>query len=118
MNNYFPLAISADHVPGEQFLVKWLQEQVVFRIGSKVVKQGRLLLFRRVHYYIQIAILNSKNVRENFEVPIPFKVEYHDQDKLLYFDYRVQSLNLQDPLILSKKVSSSYFDKILEISRS
>ena len=87
MNNYFPLAISPDHVPGEHFLVKWLQEQVVFDLNGKIVKQGRLLLFRRVHYYIQIALLNPKNVRENFEIPIPFRVEYHDQDKLLYFDY-------------------------------
>lgn len=116
MNAPTPLNISLDHVPGEQFLVPWLQKQVSFILGDKVIKKGRFLLFRRVHYYIQIALLTEKNIRENFEIPIPFNVESHASDGLLYFDYRINSLNLKNLPLIPSKVSSSYFNKILEIS--
>lgn len=111
-----PLNISLDHVPGEQYLVPWLQKQVCFSIGDKVVKKGRLILFRRIHYYIQIALMTDKSTRENFEIPIPFNVESHKDDGLLYFDYRISSLNLDTLPPIPPKVSSSYFNKILEIT--
>ena len=111
-----PLNASLDHVPGEQYLIPWLQKQVVFSIGEKIIKRGRLLLFRRIHYYIQIALLTDKNVRENFEIPIPFQVESHADDGLLYYDYRLAALNIENIPPIPSKVSSSYFNKILEIA--
>jgi hypothetical protein len=117
MNNLTTqLNLSLDHVPGEQYLIPWLQKQVSFSIGDKIIKRGRLLLFRRIHYYIQIALMTEKNVRENFEIPIPFSVENHETDGLLYFDYRLSSLHLENMPPVPKKVSSSYFNKILEIA--
>ena len=111
-----PTVISFDEVPGEPFLLDCLQKQVVFSIGDKTIKKGRLLLFRRVHYFIQISLMSDKNVRENFEVPIPFKVENYTEDGLLYFDYRIASLNLKTLPKIPEKVSSTYFNKILEMS--
>ncbi len=111
-----PTIISFDEVPGESFLLDCLQKQVIFSIGDKTIKKGRLLLFRRVHYFIQISLLTDKNIRENFEVPIPFKVENYKEDGLLYFDYRVSSLNVQSLPKIPEKVSSSYFNRILEMS--
>ena len=116
MNTTFPSNISLDHIPGEQYLVPWLQEQLIFSVGDKVIKKGRLLLFRRAHYYIQIAILTDKNTRENFEVPIPFKVESHEEEGLLYFDYRISSLHIESIPPIPSKISSSYFNKIMEIT--
>tara|TARA_R110000868_G_scaffold294551_1_gene555069 strand:- start:1964 stop:2323 length:360 start_codon:yes stop_codon:yes gene_type:complete len=116
MNTAFPSNISLDHIPGEQYLIPWLQSQSTFTVGGKIIKKGRLLLFRRVHYYIQIAILTDKNTRENFEIPIPFKVESHGDEGLLYFDYRISSLNIENIPPIPSKISSSYFNKILEIS--
>jgi len=111
-----PTIISFDQVPGEPFLLSCLQKQVVFSIGNKVIKKGKLLLFRRVHYYIQISLMSDKNVRESFEVPIPFKVENYKDEGLLYFDYRLASLNVEALPVLPNKISSSYFNKILELS--
>ena len=104
-----------DQVPGEPFLVSCLQKNMDFSINNKTVKKGRLLLFRRVHYYIQIALLTEKNLRENFEIPIPFKVEDYSDEGLLYFDYRLDSLQVDILPRIPDKVPSIYFNKILEI---
>lgn len=100
---------------GEDFLISCLQQQLIFRIANKIIKKGRLLLFRRNHFFIQITLLNEKNEKESFEIPFPLKVEVYEDEKLMYFDYRIDSLNILTPLLVSKKVSSSYFNKILEI---
>ena len=103
-------------IPGELFLVNCLQKQLSFTLNNKQIKNGRLLLFKKSHFYIQIALLNEKNIRENFEIPFPFKIENYKQDGLLYYDYRVKSLNLETVPCLPTKVSSTFFNKILEIS--
>lgn len=108
--------LSLDKIPGEEFLVSCLQKDIIFSIGGKAIKKGKLLLFRRIHYYIQISLKNAKNERENFEIPIPFKVEIHQEEGLLYFDYRLCSLNVSYLPSLPNKISSSYFNKILELS--
>ena len=108
-------SISLDQVPGEAFLVSCLQKNLTFVVNNKIVKKGRLLLFRRFHYFIQISLLNEKSIRENFDLPIPFKVEDYLDEELLYFDYRLKSLEVESLPIIPEKVHSVYFDKILEI---
>ena len=110
--------IHLDQVPGEPFLVSCLQKHLNFSINGKTIKKGKLILFRRVHYYVQIALMTDKNVRENFEIPIPFKVENYLDEGLLYFDYRLNSLETEELPIIPEKVSSIYFNKILEIQAS
>ena len=104
-----------DQVPGEQFLISCLQKNINFSINNKTIKKGRLLLFRRAHYYIQVALLTEKDLRENFEIPIPFKVENYSDEGLLYFDYRLDSLQVDTLAKIPDKVSSIYFNRILEI---
>lgn len=107
--------VSIDQVPGESFLFSCLQKNVNFSINNKTIKRGRLLLFRRFHYFIQIALLTERGTRENFDIPIPFKVEDYLEEGLLYFDYRLSSLEVQSVPLLKEKVSSIYFDRILEM---
>ncbi len=117
MNTTFlPANILLEQVPGEQYLLPLLQKQLIFTVNNKVIKQGRFLLFRRVHYFIQIGLATDKAQRENFDIPIPFKVENYSKDSLLYFDYRLSSLNIKNVPKIPAKISSSYFNKILEIS--
>lgn len=108
-------AVHPDQIPGEQFLVQCLQKSVCFSINNRAIKRGRLLLFKRFHYFIQMALLTEKGTRENFDVPIPFKIEDYLEDGLIYFDYRLNSLEVDTLPIITEKVSSIYFDKILEI---
>lgn len=110
-------------IPGEDFFTKYLQAPIKFILGQKVIKQGRLILFKRTHYYIQITIQNIKLSRESFEIPIPFKTEEYVNEGLIYFDYRLRSLVGYENNILEKIENikfkninpSQYYNKILEI---
>lgn len=110
-------------IPGEDFLTKHLQAPIKFVLGHKTIKQGRLILFKRTHYYIQITIQTVKSSKESFEIPIPFKTEEYVNEGLIYFDYRLSSLIGYDKDILEKVENikfkninpSQYYNKILEI---
>lgn len=112
-----------EELPGETFLTRHLQSPIKFILGQKVIKQGRLVLFKRAHYYLHITLLTSKSNKESFEIPIPFRVEEYMHEGLAYFDYRLQGLGGLDRELnerLSKiKIKntnpSQYYNKILEI---
>jgi hypothetical protein len=112
-----------EELPGEAFLTRSLQTPIKFILGQKVIKQGRLVLFKRAHYYLHITLMTSKNIKESFEIPIPFKVEEYQHEGLAYFDYRLQGLvGLQEELnqklskVKIKNINpSQYYNKILEI---
>jgi hypothetical protein len=112
-----------EEIPGETFLQRNLQNSIKFILGQKTIKQGRLLIFKRAHYYLQITLLTTKNNKESFEIPIPFKVEEYIHEGLAYFDYRVQGLSGLDEDLYEKlfklKIKninpSQYHNKILEI---
>ena len=105
-------------IPGEIFFRDSLQKELTFFLGNKLIKRGKLLLFKRTHYFIQITLLTQKKERENFEIPFPFKVEPYNDENIMYFDYRLNSLMVENFPIIQSKISSSYFNKILEISVS
>lgn len=111
-----------DEKTEEHYFSKYLQCFLSFTLGKRIIREGRLIIFKKSHYFFQITLLNSKNQTENFEIPLPFKSEYHPEENLLYFDYRVKTLankdvDLEDILLtqLGKTSPSQYFNKILEI---
>jgi len=103
-------------IPGDSFLMSCLQKNIKVSINGKLLKKGKLLLFRRFHFFIQITMQTEKNAKENIDLPYPFKTENYKHDGLLFYDYRIKSLNVEHLPKLPTKVSSVYFDKILEIS--
>ena len=117
------LDFDINQIPGEEHFVKALQSELTFQLGKKQIKKGRLILFRKAHYHIIFTLLNSKNNKENFEIPIPFKIEHHAEENMIYFDYRVRSLagnNIEAENNLKKiKIRgtepSQYYNKIVEI---
>jgi hypothetical protein len=115
MNDFIPALISLDQVPGEPFLIKCLQKQVIITMDNRTVRKGKFVLFGRSNYHIQFSLTNDKGNRENLEVPIPFDIEYHDEDNLMYFDYRLTSLRVEDLPMFEGKSPCGYFNKILEI---
>jgi hypothetical protein len=112
-----------DSLPGEDYFTQYLQSPIVFTLGKKIIKQGRLILFKKAHFYIQITLLNNKNIKEVFEIPIPFKTEEYRKEGLMFFDYRLESLCTKNSVqetkiknITIKNTSPShYYNKILEI---
>ena len=69
--------IFLDEIPYEDFFTKNLQSQIGFNLGNKTIRKGRLIIFKKSHFFIQISLLSHKGVQETFEVPIPFKTEYY-----------------------------------------
>jgi hypothetical protein len=69
-------------------------------------------------------MLNGRDNKENFEIPIPFKIEYYPEENIMYFDYRIRSLagnnkEIEDRLSnvkLRGVQPTQYYNKILEIS--
>ena len=111
-----------DQIPGEDFFTKSLQTPITFNLGSKTLRKGRLIIFKRSHFFIQVSLLSSKNSIETFEIPIPFKTEYYPEENLIYFDYRLNAFtdydeDIQDTIRyqVSKNTPSQYLNKILEI---
>jgi hypothetical protein len=112
-----------EKIPGELFLERHLQAPIKFILGQKIIKQGKLILFKRAHYYLYITLLTSKNNKESFEIPIPFRVEEYVHENLAYFDYRLQGLcglnkEINQKLIKIKIKNinpSQYYNRILEI---
>jgi hypothetical protein len=113
-----------NQIPGEERFVKALQSELTFQLGKKQIKKGRLILFRRAHYHIIFTLMNSRNNKENFEIPIPFKIEHHIDENTIYFDYRLSTLagNIPGAEDKLKKLKirgtepSQYYNKIIEIS--
>jgi hypothetical protein len=111
-----------DEKTEESYFSHHLQSCLSFTLGKKVLREGRLIIFKRSHYFFQITLLNSKNQTECFEIPLPFKVEHHPEENLLYFDYRIKSLAKGDKELekalnncTNKATPSIFLNKILEI---
>jgi len=112
-----------EELPGETFLTRHLQSPIKFTLGEKIIKQGRLVLFKRAHYYLHVTLMTDKSNKESFEIPIPFRVEEYFHEGLAFFDYRLQGLlglksELNEKLAkvrIKNTNPSQYYNKILEI---
>jgi hypothetical protein len=112
-----------DNYLGEAFFTSSLQNSLIFTLGKKIVKQGRLILFKQAHFYIQLTLLSNKNIKEILEIPIPFFTENYPLEKIIYFDYRFRALAGNDVSISQRLQNitikngnpSQYYNKILEI---
>jgi hypothetical protein len=100
-----------------------LQKDITLEIKNKVFKQGKLILFYQRNFFITFVMNTAKKNKEKIEIPIPYNVELHESDNLIYFDYRIKTLakhapNIETHLILyPKKISGNKFwDSILLIN--
>lgn len=69
-----------------------LQKNVNFEFNNKVYKKGKILLFAQKNFYITFLVSTDKKNRDKIEIPIPYEVEIHEEDELVYFDYRLKTL--------------------------
>ncbi len=110
-----------DNTPIESILKKLLQQNIVITLNNKTLKKGKFILFKQVHYCIELSLKNQEDVIKKIELPIPFNVEEWSDDNLIYFDYRISTLtkNNPDTLNLIKKLvldkTSKFYNQILEI---
>lgn len=74
-----------------------LQRNVFFIVKNKVIKKGKIELFTQRNFHIVFHVLTGKNKKEKLELPIPFSIENHIDDGLIFFDYRIKSLSKYCP---------------------
>jgi hypothetical protein len=100
-----------------------LQKEISIDIKNKVYKQGKLLLFYQRNFYLTFVMDTAKKEKEKIEIPIPYEVELHENENLVYFDYRIKTLSKHAPeietnlIIYPKKITGNKFwDSILLIN--
>jgi hypothetical protein len=102
-----------------------LQKNISLEIKNKPYKQGKVVLFYQKNFYITLVMDTVKKNKEKIELPIPYDVEIHEDENLIYFDYRIKTLAKHAPeietnlLVYPKKISGNKFwDSILLINAS
>lgn len=108
--------------PIEEACMFLLQKQLNLELNNKMFKQGKLVLFYQKNFYLTFIMDTVKKKKERVEIPIPFEVEIHEEDNLIYFDYRLKTLVKHSPelethlkLYSSKKNSNKFWNTILTI---
>jgi hypothetical protein len=102
-----------------------LQKDITMDIKNKTYKQGKLILFYQRNFYITFVMDTVKKQKEKIEIPIPYGVEIHEEENLVYFDYRIKTLSKHAPeietnlIVYPKKIAGNKFwDSILLINSS
>jgi len=104
----------------DELLKYLLQKYVSLFLNNKLYRSGKVILFKHKNYFIEL-ILQNESKEKRVEIPIPFLIENHKEENLLFFDYRLKTLAKNNSdiynklLMMSKKCKSRYFNTILEI---
>ena len=67
-----------------------LLKQVVFMLGEKTVRRGKLILFTHDEYYVKFMLQTNKNINKNYEIPYPYRVLHGDD--FVKFSYTISDL--------------------------
>jgi hypothetical protein len=76
-----------------------LQKSISLELNGKIFKQGKFILFYQKNFYLTFILNTHKKEGDKIEIPIPFDIESHLDDGLIYFDYRIKTLSKLAPEI-------------------
>ena len=113
--------MTIDNTIIEDALKSILQRKIKINLNNKQIKKGKLILFKQSNYHLELTIKREGNELKRFEIPIPFNIEIHKSDGLMYFDYRFSTLSKGNKELfdimskLPKEGNSKFYNKILEI---
>jgi len=96
----------------------FLQRDVVLSLNSKILKEGKLVLYSRKDYYFYLFLKTNNNQQKKIEIPYPFNII--KENNYLILDYTLQSISKNDRelnlklMSLSQKCNSKFYNnKIL-----
>lgn len=78
----------------EQYFNYFLQRNVVFSMDSKIIKEGKLILFSQKDYYLTFHLKNSAGEQKKYEIPYPFNIVR--KNKYLNISYDLQDISKKD----------------------
>lgn len=101
----------------------YLQRDVVFSIDSKIIRDGKLILFSQKDYHLNFYFKNNNGDNKVFEIPYPFQIDKCDNHLVLRYD--IETLSKEDDelyyrlLALNKKNNSKFYNiKMLMFEKS
>lgn len=92
----------------------FLQRDIVISIDSKIIKEGKLILFNQRDFYLNFNIKNNNQEQKKFELPYPFEII--NKGTYLILSYELQALSKNDSelyyklISLNKKHNSRYYN--------
>lgn len=110
------------NTPIEETLKYLLQRQITFTINDRVIKKGKLVIFKQNNYCVDLHLNQSQTKKEGlliYTIPIPFTIIKTSQNIL--FDYRLVSLVRSNERLLQmvKNIAparkTKFYDTILNI---
>ena len=113
--------MTIDNTIIENALKGMLQRKIKINLKNKQIKKGKLILFKQNNYHLELTIKRDDGDLKRFEIPIPFHVEEHKNEGLVYFDYRFTTLGRGNKELidilrkLPKEGNSKFYDQIIEI---
>ena len=105
----------------QQCMKTVLQRDIKLVINSKVLREGKLILFNLKDYYIECTFIMKTGQQKIYEIPVPFDIII-DENKI-HFDYSIQHAtknNLDNSvtvkmLALQSGKKSKFYDNVLTI---
>jgi|TARA_A100000172_G_scaffold80391_1_gene69821 hypothetical protein len=85
-----------------------LRNIIIFNNPKKLLKKGKLKLFKVKEFYYVLTLENEKGDLKEYELPFPFKSEF-DKDHIK-FDYNLENFSKQNSYVY-------YKSKVLNFSK-
>lgn len=98
----------------ENYFKYFLQRDIVISIDSKIIKDGKLILFNQRDFYLNFNLKQNNNTQKKFELPYPFDII--KENNYIILSYELSSLSKNDAdlyyklISLNKKHNSRYYN--------
>jgi hypothetical protein len=87
----------------EEYFKYFLQRDIVISIDSKIIKEGKLILFNQKDYYLNFNLKNNNQEQKKIEIPYPYMIK--NQNNYLVLSYELQNISKNDQNLYYKLMS-------------
>jgi hypothetical protein len=105
----------------ERSIAHLLQRNIQFSVGEKILRKGKLVIFKVKDFYITFTIINDKGETKYYDLPYPFVVRASDTGA--EFDYTLDSLAKGNKMlyyrlkVLNRVKKNKLYDNVLNITQ-
>lgn len=106
----------------DAILKNFLLRNINLVLNDKSIAEGKLISYLmnidRNGFFLEITLENTKNKKRSNKIPFPFQYEYHLDENILYFDYRLNTIfcnRVDDFFSKPSEMPNRFYNQILEI---